>query len=163
MLGGWMVQSAVEEAFFRGWLMDRLTSVGKKVSIWASSVTFALLHGTNPHITWLALVNISFFAVLMALHVQRSGHVWGAAGLHAGWNFAQGTLFTMHVSGMEAFSPSSILSLTITGPAWLTGGSFGVEGSIIFTVILCGCIAYYFYGWPSPAVTPAGKIPGRSV
>jgi uncharacterized protein len=140
VLVGWLVQGSVEELMLRGWVFQ---SVGARTPPWVavlvSSLLFALLHGINPGITPLALLNLTLFGVFAALFVLAEGSLWGVCGLHAAWNWAQGNLFDQAVSGGE--TAISLLDLErAPGPAWLTGGDFGPEGSALCSaLLLAGC------------------------
>ncbi len=50
------------------------------------------------------------------------------------WNYTQSAIFSGIVSGNDA-QPGLIRS-TVNGPDWLTGGSFGVESSVL-APLLC--------------------------
>ena len=59
--------------------------------------------------------------------------VWLCTALHLAWNFAQGAVFSIAVSGQ---SGAGWLRSSLTGPLWLTGGVFGAEGSVV-SFVLC--------------------------
>jgi hypothetical protein len=54
-------------------------------------------------------------------------------GIHMGWNFFQGAVFGFAASGHETFR---LIEHTTSGPAWLTGGDCGPEGSVLTLPIL---------------------------
>jgi hypothetical protein len=70
--------------------------------------------------------------------------LWLPIGIHFAWNFVQGAIFGVAVSGNEA---RGLLQSTLNGPALLSGGAFGAEGSI-FAVIICLAAGIYFV-WKS--------------
>jgi hypothetical protein len=72
--------------------------------------------------------------VLLAAAYVLTGRLWFPMGLHAGWNFSEGSLYGLSVSGFTA--KNALTQGALTGPVLLTGGSFGPEASII-AVILC--------------------------
>jgi hypothetical protein len=49
-------------------------------------------------------------------------------GLHAAWNFTQGVVLGIPVSG---FALKGFLASTTQGPVWLSGGEFGAEASVL--------------------------------
>jgi CAAX protease family protein len=59
--------------------------------------------------------------------------LWFVMGLHLAWNFTQGGIFAVAVSGGRA---SGLLTSTLTGPALVSGGEFGAEASV-FAVGIC--------------------------
>ncbi len=133
---GFFIQGASEEIIFRGYLMN---SVGGKHSVFTalavSSLAFALAHIANPGITVLAFVNLVLFAVFAGLYILCFNDIWGACAIHSIWNFTQGNVFGISVSG-TGNTPSILRTTAESDIAWLTGGNFGIEGSIITTVVL---------------------------
>ena len=66
--------------------------------------------------------------------------LWMAIGIHLAWNYMQGGLFGISVSGTER---QGFFSSQLSDPAWLSGGNFGVEASVV-TVVLCLLVAVWF-------------------
>lgn len=80
----------------------------------------------------------------MSLYLLKTDTVWGVAGIHGAWNFAQGNLFGILVSGQP--SGTSLMTFLPQGnQAWLSGGSFGIEGSIMTSLVLLLLIVYLGY------------------
>lgn len=101
-----------------------------------SAAFFGAMHLGNPGATaWSAIAIMIEAGILLALlyHVTRS--LWACIGLHAAWNVTQGTLYGIKVSGTHA---DGFLNSTLTGPAWLSGGAFGAEGSVVAVAV---CLA----------------------
>jgi membrane protease YdiL (CAAX protease family) len=142
LLVGWIVQGAAEEALFRGFLLPILgTRYGPVVGVLASSVLFALLHLFNTNLSLLAVLNLTLFGMFTAFYAFKEGGLWGVFAIHSLWNWAQGNLFGMQVSGIPV-QLDAIFKLKETGPDWFTGGAFGPEGGIAVTlVLLAGIIA----------------------
>jgi hypothetical protein len=63
------------------------------------------------------------------------GGLWGVCAQHAVWNWAQGNVFGMEVSG-GASSVPILWNLQEAGPDLITGGAFGPEGGLAVTFIL---------------------------
>lgn len=136
LLLGYAVQGFSEEFLCRGYLM---TALGRSMPLWmavvSSAFAFAALHVGNTGYSLIAFVNVFLFGVLMALYMIRRGSLWGAAALHAAWNFAEGVLTNFRVSGMP--SASSVFSFALReGDEWIHGGAFGPEGGIAVTCVL---------------------------
>lgn len=133
---GWAVQGAAEETLTRGWLMG---VVGARYRPWlgvlVASLVFTLLHGLNPNIAPLPLLNLFLFAVFAALYALWDGSLWGIAAWHAAWNWAQGNLFGLQVSGNTDGGPI-LWNLQEAGPDLITGGAFGPEGGLAVTGML---------------------------
>lgn len=136
ILPGWIVQSSTEEIITRGWLMH---IIGAKhnhaLGFIISSILFGVLHIFNPGVSLLSILNIVLVGFLFGLYVIETKDVWGACGLHAAWNFAQGNIYGFNVSGIST-STDTLMSFTSKGTDILTGGVFGPEASIFTTIVL---------------------------
>lgn len=123
----------MEEIIFRG-LIYRLTEAafGSTVAIAASAALFGAAHAFSPNASALATVAIAVEAgILLALAYVVTRRLWFAIGLHAAWNFTQGGIFGLAVSGNRA---EGLLLGQTSGPEWLTGGAFGPEASVVAIV-----------------------------
>jgi uncharacterized protein len=128
--------AVLEEIIFRGYLFRLLSlATGTWMSLVVTSVLFGAAHAANHGATLLSSTAIALEAgVLLGGAYAITGRLWMPIALHFGWNFAEGTLFGMSVSG----GPQTLaLSRgTLSGPTILTGGAFGPEASIA-SVSLC--------------------------
>jgi len=127
-----------EEIVSRG-ILFRLTEegLGTWIALAVSALFFGFAHSFNPGATLWTSVAISIEAGLLfglLYHVTRS--LWWCMGLHAGWNFVQGAVLGIPVSGIRV---DGLAESTLQGPDWLDGGGFGAEASVL-TVLTC-CIA----------------------
>ena len=141
----WILQGTAEEVVSRAWLLPQLASrTNLKLAVLISSMFFTLLHMGNSGLTPLSLVNLFLFGVAMSLYLLKTDTVWGVAGIHGAWNFAQGNLFGILVSGQP--SGTSLMTFLPQGDqGWLSGGSFGIEGSIMTSLVLLLLIIYIAY------------------
>lgn len=119
-----------EEIMFRGVLFRMVEEgLGTWAALIISALFFGAVHLGNPGATLWSSLAIAIEAGLlfgMLYHVTRSLAL--CMGLHAMWNFAQGTIYGIPVSGTDA---EGWLVSTRTGPDWLSGGVFGAEASVI--------------------------------
>jgi membrane protease YdiL (CAAX protease family) len=125
-----------EEAGFRGYPLQTLTRA-KLVSlgIVLTSVPFALLHWQNPGATIVSTANTALAGVWLAVAYLRTRSLWFPLGIHWSWNLVQGPVLGLAVSGQN-FSSHTLLRATDLGPAWLTGGRYGIEGGVACTIAL---------------------------
>lgn len=141
---GFFVQGMSEEFIFRGYL---LTTVGGYHSVWTAvavnSIAFALAHVLNPGFSVLPCINLILFGVFASLYMICFDDIWGVCGIHSIWNFMQGNFYGISVSG-TGDSESVFRTTARTSHAWLSGGEFGIEGSIFTTIILSAGIALVF-------------------
>lgn len=119
-----------EEILFRGVLFRIVEEgLGTWAALLVSALFFGFAHASNPGATLWSSMAIAIEAGLLfglLYHLTRSLPV--CMGLHAAWNFCQGTVYGIPVSGMKA---EGWLVSTRSGPDWLSGGAFGAEASVI--------------------------------
>ena len=141
----WLIQGGTEELITRGWLLPVMAEKSNKIiAIVVSSSLFGLLHMFNSGFTMQSLIDLILFGVLETFYIIKTDNLWGAAGIHGAWNFAQGNIFGVLVSGST--TGSSLLQFAPgSGPDWLTGGSFGAEGSIVCTLVMLVTIMILAY------------------
>lgn len=147
-LGGFMIQGMAEEVQLRGYLLVSLanrTPILAAVAI--SSVCFAALHLFNKGITVLAVVNLVLFGVFAAFYFLRTDNIWGIGALHSAWNFFQGNIFGIEVSGAP-MGRSLVRCVGESGRELWSGGSFGIEGGLFTTAVFALAIALLLL-WPS--------------
>ena len=135
-----LVIAVFEELLFRSY---PLFVLAETYPIWLAvginGLLFGLVHAANPGFTWLGMLNISLAGMLFSLFTIHYKSISWAIGIHLGWNFAQGILFGYKVSGTDT---PGLLIAKPTGIYYLSGGTFGVEGSIICTLVLTAIIIY---------------------
>ncbi len=102
-----------------------------------SALLFGFGHAANPGASAWSSIAIAIEAGLLfglLYHVTRS--LWWCIGLHAGWNFVQGAVFGIPVSGIAV---DGLVDAQLQGPDWLDGGGFGAEASAL-TVLTCSIV-----------------------
>ena len=111
--------------------------IDERWNTWAALLVSALLFGLghigNEGATWWSSLAIAIEAgLLLGAAYKWSGTLWVPIGIHWAWNYVQGNVFGLAVSGTDA--GNSILTTTVDGPDIITGGAFGPEASIIAVV-----------------------------
>ena len=143
----YLVVGSAEEFLCRGYLMPSLCNATSPISaILISALFFSLMHISNPGFSAVAALNIFLFGILLGFLVLRTGNIWIACGLHAAWNFTEGALFGMPISG-TATGRSLLVSTLAEGRVTTNGGEFGPEGGVAVTVILLLAFILFLY-WP---------------
>lgn len=125
-----------EELLFRGVLFRSVEAIfGSWVGILVSSLAFGLLHLLNPGATLGGALYICIEAgLLLSAAYLVTRRLWICMGFHMAWNYFESAVFSGVVSG--AVSDPGLLRATIAGPELLTGGSFGMEHSLV-ALVLC--------------------------
>ncbi len=133
---GYIVQGAAEEVLCRGFIMRYLSESGSTVvAILVNSILFSVIHITNSGVSALALVNLFLFGVMTSLYCLRRGNLWGVCAFHTMWNFTQGNVFGISVSGNEK-AVSVFASEVSESGSLLNGGAFGLEGGLCVTLVM---------------------------
>ncbi len=130
-----ILSGVLEEVLIRGILFRILEQwLGSWVALGISAVIFGVLHLLNPGATLLNAAAISIEAgILLAAAYMLTRRLWLCIGTHIAWNFTQGGIFSVAVSGGES---KGLLQSRMVGPEWLTGGTFGAEASVV-ALVLC--------------------------
>ncbi len=129
-----------EEVFSRGYCMTILKRCSIFIVFIIPNVIFALLHILNNNVGIIPLINIFLIGLLFSFMYKIRGNIWMPIGYHITWNYFQGSVFGLPVSGneMEGIYTSKLVSENI-----FNGGGFGPEGGLIVTLLIIVCIALF--------------------
>ena len=123
----------MEELLFRGILFRWIEEFGGSwAALIVTSALFGLAHILNANATWFSSFAVAVEAGLLlggAYMLTRS--LWMPIGLHAAWNFTQGAIFGVPVSGNAVHG---LVQAKLSGPPLLSGGGFGLEASVFALV-----------------------------
>ncbi len=127
--------AVTEEILARGIVFRILEEwLGTWAALAISSALFGLAHLGNPHATlWSALAIGMEAGTMLAAAYMLTRRLWLPIGIHAAWNYTQGAIFGVAVSGGEM---KGLFQGEMRGPSWLSGGEFGAEASAI-AVLVC--------------------------
>ena len=132
---GTLIQGMAEEVAFRGYFM---VSIARRYPVWlaifTNSLLFGLVHLTNTGATAISTVNTCLIAIFFSIVFLKRDSIWMCGAIHSAWNFAQSCVFGQHTSGFETV-PSIFVMSNPTGASMFTGGVYGVEASLIATII----------------------------
>ncbi|WP_246070426.1 CPBP family intramembrane glutamic endopeptidase [Paenibacillus kobensis] len=128
----------VEEFIFRGLMFQAVSKwAGTWPALAVTSLFFGVVHLGNAGATlWSGFAIVIEAGVLLGAAFLWRRNLWFAIGLHFAWNALEGML-GIPVSGHAA---TGLFTVQVKGPALLTGGDFGLEGSI-FPIIISLLIA----------------------
>lgn len=138
----WMIQGFEEEFLLRGILMNQMAARSKIiVGIIANSIIFSVFHLGNAGFDLMASVNIFLIGHIFSLlfYIKDSLYLVGAA--HSVWNMTMANIYGIPVSGYDS-TGLSLFTTNLKGPDIMTGGGFGLEASIITSLVL-GVVLIY--------------------
>lgn len=136
-----LIQSLAEETICRGFL---LPSLSKKTSlplaIFVSSTAFALPHlssllSADTQFAVVGIINLYLVSVIFSLLFVLRSNIFIVSGLHCVWNFVLNGVMGLSVSGSDS-NASGVLNFEVHSSNILNGGVYGLEASIITTVVL---------------------------
>ena len=138
------VVAVFEETAFRGYPLHTLTDgIGFWPSAVLMSLLFAYVHRQNPGEAPMGIAAVFAFGMMLAFSLWRTGSLLWAIGFHFMWDFSETFIYGVPDSGFV--SPEHLLTAKFSGPAWITGGTVGPEGSIfIFLVLAAVAIVVHF-------------------
>ena len=127
-----------EEIVFRGYILNNLLqSVNRWLALAISALLFAMMHSNNPEVTIISVLNLFVAGILLGLNYIFTRNLYFAILLHTSWNFLQGPVLGFPVSGVQL---ESVLHPEVKGNEFITGGGFGLEGSLLTAMLIAVAI-----------------------
>ena len=131
--------SVWEELYFRGYLLRNIQEgfpaentkprVAVVAAVILSSFAFGFAHTNNPNSSLFSFINIAIAGIVLAYPYIYTQSMAISVGLHLSWNYFQGVVFGLPVSGLKL--EATFFQSTVAEPELLTGGQFGPEGGAI--------------------------------
>lgn len=126
--------SWIEELSFRGYILNNLMdSLNPYTALFISALLFALFHIFNTGMSVIGFTNLVLAGILLGIVYIHTKTIWFALSLHFSWNFFQGPVFGFPVSGIET---TGFIQLQTEGAEFISGGNFGLEGSLVSSLLL---------------------------
>ena len=152
-----IIAAAGEEAMFRGYPLQTMArSQLAWVAIIVTSIIFSWGHLDNPNaVPGFTFANTAIAGVWLAIAYLRTRSLWFPLGVHWAWNWMMGAVLGLPVSGIERLTPEPLWRATDLGPAWLTGGSYGIEGGAACTIAL---LVSTLFIWRTRLVSPTEEM-----
>jgi membrane protease YdiL (CAAX protease family) len=157
-----------EEMLTRGY---PLYAVSEGIGFWPAAILFSLVFGLghlgNRGESYAGIANAMVAGLMFAYSLKWTGSLWWAIGAHFAWDWGQTFFFGVADSGITA--RHHLLSVAPAGPAWLSGGATGPEGSVLALPVLLSLAAAVRFTAPrvgtpelerrpAPAPEPAGTL-----
>ncbi len=150
-----------EEFAFRGYTQFTLA---RGIGFWPAalvlSCAFGLVHLRNEHEQWGGALAAALIGFFFCLTLRRTGSLWFAVGFHAAWDWGETFFYSVPDSGMVA--PGHLLSSSLRGADWISGGAVGPEGSVLCFVVIAAAWIVFDRTYPRQAAiaqnTPAPQL-----
>ena len=150
LIGGFIIQGATDEILCRGIVLHALK---EKTSVWiaiaVSTVMFIIPHwsslfaGSTVYGV-IGVVNLVLISIIFSLLTIRFKSIWAACGLHSFWNAILYSVLGLNLSGNDE-TVTAIFDIQSVGENIWNGGEYGIEASIITTVVLAVAAALIWY------------------
>jgi uncharacterized protein len=148
-----VVNGMAENVAVMGYPLFRISEdTGWVAAILIVAVLFAAAHLGNPGENPLGIASVFLIAVLMAMTIYLTGNLWLSVGIHAGAVLAEDLIFSVPDSG--AVYTGHLLVSRLTGPAWLSGGDAGPEGSVLALPVFAVLLLLLWQLYRRPRGTP---------
>jgi hypothetical protein len=151
-LAGFTLVAFFEEFSFRGYMQATLAS---GIGFWPAAVllavAFGALHLGNKGEAKFGAAMAGAFGLLAAFTLWRTGNLWFAIGMHGAWDWGESYFYGVPDSGVVL--KGHLMNASFHGPAWLTGGTVGPEGSVLVAAVLVLAaigVHYIFPKRPAP-------------
>jgi membrane protease YdiL (CAAX protease family) len=149
-----------EEFLFRGYAQFTLN---RGIGFWFASIVlsaaFGLVHLRNGGESWPGALAAASIGLFFCFTLRRTGSLWFAVGFHSAWDWGETFFYSVPDSGMV--SPGHLLSSSLHGSAWITGGSVGPEGSALCFVVIA--VVWLAFARMYPAVKVGATSRGVSI
>jgi len=126
-----------EEFYYRGYVQY---TAAAGIGFWPAAVLlsayFGLSHVGRATETWLGALNAGLGGLVLCLFLKRTGNLWLPIGFHTTFNWGQVYFYGVASSGVTV--PGHLFRSSFSGPASLSGGTVGPEGSWLCTLLFVG-------------------------
>lgn len=141
MLGGFVVQGAMEELLCRGLVLFSLKDkTPLPVAIGVSTLLFIIPHLSalsegEPIFVMIGILDLILISVIFSILTVRFDSIWAACGLHSVWNFILFNILGLNLSGNDE-TTAAVFDMRSVSENILNGGEYGIEASIVTAAVL---------------------------
>jgi len=160
-----IANTVTQEVLVRGYVQQTFDlELGTRTAVLLSAGVFTLLHAGVIR-TMIPALNLFAAGILLGVAYAVTRNLWLPIGLHFAWNFLQGPILGLLVTGQNVSTGQPMLQ--VNGPAIFTGGSFGIEGGLLALIVTVAGVAvvYAITRWmtaDSPPACPPASLSASS-
>ena len=111
----------------------------------AYPIPHAAVHLLNDGMSVLAFYDLLITGIFFSLIVYYFDSLWMAMGIHTTWNFTQSILLGLPNSGTSFPYSVFVLENSVSQPSFAYNTEFGLEGTILSSIIMTVCCIGLFY------------------
>jgi len=132
---GFGIQGLTEEVLCRAYLQNSIAVYkGNRWAIGISALVFTIFHAGNSGIKLLPIINLLIFGIIFSMIYCLTDNILLVGAIHSAWNFMQGSFMGIKVSGTR-LATSVLTADSVSKLDLLTGEAFGLEGSVLTTIL----------------------------
>ncbi|MFQ6617682.1 MAG: lysostaphin resistance A-like protein [Fidelibacterota bacterium] len=140
-MGLFLFAALSEEVMFRGYIFQVFVEGTNPLSgVIVISILFGLVHLMNPNASLISTLNLILAGAVLATAYLKTRGLWMPLGLHLAWNFSEGFIFSLPVSGINL--RHALVEVETSGNSLFTGGDFGPEASIFASIFIILAIIF---------------------
>lgn len=153
--------SITEEFVFRGVAMGLVEKKwGVKAAIAMPNLIWSVLHIISSDLsdltgTFIRVASTTYVGIIFSIVTIKTNTIWNAVFLHSIWNYASTGIIFISTKGKEE-SPLNFI-IESDNPL-ITGGAFGMDGSVISMVGFSLLLVAYLYKYRATHQTHEGKF-----
>jgi uncharacterized protein len=123
------------EVAFRGFLFIQfIEATGPVFATIVLSFLYATVSAFRPDATTLSILDAFLFGILFCTAYLRTRALWIGWGIHFAWSAVAAIVFGLPIP--VDFGFNNLIFTSVTGPEWLTGGTYGPEAAFFTAVVL---------------------------
>lgn len=151
-----VVGAIAEEAYFRGYILQTFARARLAwLAIALTSLFFASGHLGNRNADWVSTLNTALAGVWFSVAYLKTRNLWFPFGIHLMWNWLQGAIFGIPVSGITSLTTAPFMNETEKGAKIITGGDYGIEGGVACAIAIIVSTALI---WFAPFIKPSEEM-----
>lgn len=147
LLAATLIEASVDEILFRGYLQTGVASKSSfLVALLLQAVLFTVAHAITSSISFSAICSVFLMGILYGLVFWLTDNLLMTIAMHFMWNFVTGPILGISVSG--TLLPTTLLTATPTSSELISGGSFGIEASLVTIfvwLVACAIVGWKYY------------------
>ncbi len=145
-LAVFVVGAIAEEAYFRGYILQTFARANLAwAAIIFTALFFAFGHLGNTGADWISSINTGLAGIWFGVAYLKTRTLWFPFGIHFAWNWVQGAILGIPVSGIKEIATAPVFVPSDYGMRIFTGGEYGIEGGIACTIALVAATALIWY------------------
>lgn len=151
-----VVGAIAEEAYFRGYILQTFARANLAwLAIVLTSLFFAAAHLDNTNADWISTLNTALAGVWFGIAYLKTRNLWFPFAIHLMWNWLQGAVFGIPVSGITSLTTAPFLTQVDKGNGLWTGGDYGIEGGVACTIAIIASAVFIRF---APFIKPSEEM-----